>query len=63
MKNEWRKFDPKDRNTHPRDNSRVQMKYADGTQISGGYLRGNFLQGGIISATAIGQTKHWRYAE
>jgi hypothetical protein len=63
MKNEWRKFNPKDRSTHPRDNSRVQMKYADGTQVSGGYLKGNFLQGGIIPAAAASQTKHWRYAE
>lgn len=63
MKNEWRKFNPKDRTTHPRDNSRVQMKYADGTEISGGYLRGNFHQGGVISAAAPDLTKHWRYAE
>jgi hypothetical protein len=63
MKNEWRKFNPKDRNTHPRDNSRVQMKYADGTEISGGYLKGHFLQGGVISATAADQTKLWRYTE
>jgi hypothetical protein len=62
MKNEWRKFDPKDRNTHPRDNSRVQMKHADGTQISGGFLKGNFLHDGVILAIAVHQTKHWRYA-
>jgi len=63
MKNEWQKFNPKDRATHPRDNSRVQLKYADGTQVSGGYLKGNFLQGGVISAAAVHQTKRWRYAE
>jgi len=63
MKNEWRRFDPKNRNTHPKDNSRVLMKYADGTQISGGYLKGHFLNGGVILATAVVQTKHWRYAE
>jgi hypothetical protein len=63
MKNEWRKFDPKDRNTHPRDNSRVQMKYAGGTQLSGGYLKGHFLHGGVITASAVGQTTHWRYVK
>jgi hypothetical protein len=63
MKNEWRKFDPRDRNTYPRDNSRIQMKHADGTQISGGYLKGNFVQGGVISAAGVDQVKHWRYAE
>jgi hypothetical protein len=63
MKNEWRKFNPKDRNTHPRDNSRVQLKYADGTEISGGYLKGHFLHGDVIPATAVDQMKRWRYAE
>jgi hypothetical protein len=63
MKNEWRKFNPKDRETHPRDNSRVQMKHADGTQVSGGYLKGNFVQGGVISTSAADRIKHWRYAE
>jgi hypothetical protein len=63
MKSEWRKFNPKDRNTHPKDNSRVQMKYADGTQISGGYLMGNFLYGGVNSAATVEQIKRWRYSE
>jgi hypothetical protein len=63
MKTEWRKFNPKDRVTHPRDNSRVQIKYADGTQVSGGYLKGHFHQGSVISATAVSQTKYWRYAD
>ncbi|HUD57777.1 MAG TPA: hypothetical protein VMR02_21290 [Terracidiphilus sp.] len=63
MKSEWHKFNPKDRITHPKDNSRVQIKCADGTQISGGYLKGYFLHGSVISATAVNQTKYWRYAE
>ncbi|MFZ0303037.1 MAG: hypothetical protein WAL75_10140 [Terracidiphilus sp.] len=63
MKNDWRKFNPKDQNTHPRDNSRIQLKYADGVQISGGYLKGYFHLGGAISAAAVGQVKLWRYAE
>jgi hypothetical protein len=36
------------------------QKFADGTQISEGYLRGNFLHGGVNSATAVDQIKHWR---
>jgi hypothetical protein len=61
MKNEWTKFNPRDSNTHPRDNSRVEMKHADGSQTSGGFLRGHFLQGGVISASGVGQTMRWRY--
>jgi hypothetical protein len=63
MKNEWHKFDPKDSNTHPRDNTRVQVRYANGTQFSGGYLKGYFRQGGVISANTVSLTKHWRYAD
>jgi hypothetical protein len=51
MKAEWRKFNPKDRSTHPRDNSRVQMKRADGTHVSGGYSMGRFHYGGVIATT------------
>jgi len=39
------------------------MKHADGTQVSGGYLKGLFVQGGVISTAAVDQIKHWRYAE
>jgi hypothetical protein len=63
MNNEWRKFNLRDPNTHPKDNSRVEMKYADGTQISGGYLKGHFLQGGVISASSVNLTMRWRYAQ
>jgi hypothetical protein len=63
MKNEWRKFNPRDLNTHPKDNSRVEMKYADGRQISGGYLKGHFLQGGVISVGSVDVTMRWRYAQ
>jgi len=63
MKQEWRKFNPKDRSTYPRDNSRAQMKRADGTQVAGGYAMGHFHYGGAIATTAAVQTKHWRYAE
>jgi hypothetical protein len=63
MKSEWRKFNPKDPNTHPKDNSRVELKYADGSQLSGGYLKGHFLQGGVISASGVNPTMRWRYAQ
>ncbi|MGB7267661.1 MAG: hypothetical protein WBC92_19245 [Terracidiphilus sp.] len=63
MKNEWCKFNLRDRNTYPRDNSRVEMKHADGTQVSGGFLKGNFLQRGVISAAPADQIKLWRYTE
>ena len=63
MKVEWRKFDPRDRSTHPKDNSRVLMKRADGTQVSGGYSMGRFHSGGAIATAAADQTKLWRYAE
>lgn len=63
MRNEWHKYNPKDPSTHPKENTRVQIKYADGMQFSGGYHRGHFVQGGVVSASEVKQTKHWRYAE
>ncbi|MGA8090543.1 MAG: hypothetical protein WCA10_24925 [Terracidiphilus sp.] len=63
MKKEWRKFNPRDPNTHPKDNSRVELKYTDGTQFSGGYLRGHFLQGGVISAASVHLSVRWRYTQ
>ncbi len=39
------------------------MKHADGTQVSGGFLKGNFLQRGVISAAPADQIKLWRYTE
>ena len=63
MKNEWRKFNPRDPKTHPKDNSRVHMKYADGSQFSGGFLKGHFLQGSVISASSLNMTMRWRYIE
>jgi phosphoribosylformylglycinamidine (FGAM) synthase-like amidotransferase family enzyme len=63
MNNKWRKYSQKDPSTHPKENTRVQMKYADGTQISGGYSMGHFLQNGVVSATVVLQTTRWRYAE
>jgi hypothetical protein len=61
MKNEWTRFNPRDPNTHPKDNSRVEMKHSDGSQSSGGFLRGHFLQDGVISASGVGLTMRWRY--
>jgi phosphoribosylformylglycinamidine (FGAM) synthase-like amidotransferase family enzyme len=63
MKSEWRKYNSKDPSTHPKENTRVHMKYADGTQVSGGYSMGRFLQSGVISANAVNQTTRWRYVE
>jgi hypothetical protein len=62
MQSEWHKYNLKDSSTHPRDNSRVEMKDADGTQFSGGFLAGRFVSGGVISANAHDLPKHWRYA-
>jgi hypothetical protein len=62
MQNEWNKYNPKDSDTHPRDNSRVEMKDADGTLSSGGYLASHFVSGGI-TARAANMPKHWRYSE
>jgi hypothetical protein len=63
MKIKWHKYSSKDPSTHPRDNSRVVMKYSDGSQYSGGYSMGHFLQRGVISAPTVGQTTRWRYTE
>jgi hypothetical protein len=62
MRSEWHKFNPKDSRTHPRDNSRVEMRDADGTQFAGGFLAGRFVSGGVTSANAASAPKHWRYA-
>jgi hypothetical protein len=62
MKNEWQKFNPKDRSTHPKENSRVQMKYSDGTELDGGFMWGHFHHGGASPAASTMQTKQWRYA-
>jgi hypothetical protein len=63
MKAEWRKFDPRYRSTHPKDNSRVLMKRADGSQVSGGYAMGRFHYGGAVATATADQTKRWRYAD
>ena len=63
MQSEWNRYSLKDLSTHPKDNSRVEMKDADGTQFAGGYLAGRFVSGGGKSATGMNLTKHWRYAE
>ena len=61
MQSEWHKYSPKDPKTHPRENTRVEVKYADGTQFSGGYSRGHFVNGGVISANSVNLPKRWRY--
>jgi hypothetical protein len=53
----------RDRTTHPKDNSRVLMKRADGTQVSGGYAMGRFHFGDATATTAADQAKYWRYAD
>jgi hypothetical protein len=63
MKHEWHKYSSKDPNTHPKENTRVQMKHADGTQVTGGYSMGHFLQGGTVSVTLVQRTSRWRYLE
>jgi hypothetical protein len=39
------------------------MKHTDGSQSSGGYLRGHFHQGGVISAGGVSLTMRWRYVQ
>jgi hypothetical protein len=63
MKSEWTKFNPKDPQTYPRENSRLEIKNADGSLSSGGFLRGHFLQGGVISASGVGLAMRWRYVQ
>lgn len=62
MQNEWRKYSPRDPKTYPKENSRVEMRDADGTQLSGGFLAGRFVSRGVTSANASNLPKHWRYA-
>jgi hypothetical protein len=40
----------------------VEMKDADGTECSGGYLAGHFVLGGVISVNRANLPKRWRYA-
>jgi hypothetical protein len=62
MQDEWHKYNSNDAKTHPTDNYRVEMKDADGTQFSGGYLTGHFVHGGVISVNGTNLPKRWRYA-
>jgi hypothetical protein len=63
MQNEWNKYSPRDPQTHPKENTRVEMKGTDGAQFSGGYLAGHFVCGGVVSANAANLPKWWRYME
>jgi len=62
MPNLWFKYNPRDPRTYPKENTRVEMKDADGTQCSGGYLAGHFVSGGVISVNAANLPRFWRYA-
>lgn len=62
MQSEWHKYSPRDLQTHPRENTRVEMKDAGGAQFFGGYLAGHFVRGGVVSASAADLPKCWRYA-
>jgi hypothetical protein len=62
MQSEWHKYNPKDPSTHPKENTRVEMKDTDGTLFLGGYSRGHFVHGGVISANSVNLPKRWRYA-
>jgi hypothetical protein len=63
MKIQWQKYNPKDQSTHPKENTRVELKFADGTQFSGGYLGGHFHYSGTATAYTVNQAKQWRYAD
>jgi hypothetical protein len=62
MQNEWHKYILRDPKTYPKENSRVEMKDADGTQFSGGFLAGRFLSGGATPVNASNLPERWRYA-
>jgi hypothetical protein len=63
MQSEWNIYILRDLKTHPKENTRVEIKDTDGMQFSGGYLAGHFVQGGVISANAANVPKCWRYLE
>jgi hypothetical protein len=62
MQSKWNKYSPRDPKTFPKENTRVEMRDANGTQFSGGYVAGHFVSGGVISANAANLPKCWRYA-
>jgi hypothetical protein len=62
MRSEWNKYSPRDPKTYPKDNTRVEMRNADGTQVSEGYSTGHFVHGGVISLNGANLPKRWRYA-
>ena len=39
------------------------MRHADGSQSSGGFLKGHFLQGGVVSVGGVGPSMRWRYMQ
>jgi hypothetical protein len=63
MENGWHDFDPIDLNTHPEDNTHVQMKYANGRQFTGIYSRttGWFFHSGAMPEDTVSLTRKWRY--
>jgi len=62
MQDKWHRYSLRDPKTHPKENSRVEMKDADGTECCGGYLAGHFVHGGVISVNGANLPKRWRYA-
>ena len=62
---EWHDYDPHDLSTHPEENKRVQMKYANGRQFTGRYSRaaGMHAHVGIVPEDTINLAKKWRYVE
>ena len=63
MQGEWHKYSPRDSKTYPKENIRVEMRDADGTQFSGGYLAGSFVHRGIVSGNTADVPESWRYAQ
>jgi hypothetical protein len=60
---EWHDFDPNDINTHPKSNSLIQVKYADGWQADEIYSRelGVFFRACVLPESTLALPKRWRY--
>ena len=54
----WHDFNPDDISTHPKANSSVQVKFANGRQADGVWVNGGFFQVDVLPESPIAR---WRY--